>query len=92
MKALGVNENYSLSFRELPVKKTVTIDIDATGQYYFFIAGFSTDISITSETGVYDLAATNLNELQHEHTGKIKILNRGSVTVFLQFIVVIPNN
>jgi hypothetical protein len=91
MKALGVNENYALSFRELPVKGTVTLVIEAVGQYYFLVAGFSPDISIESETGIYDQTAST-NELQHEHTGKITIQNRGSATIFLQFIVVIPNN
>ncbi len=91
MKAIGA-EDYALSFRELPIKKTVTLEIDATNQFYFFVAGFSADITITSETGVYDLLDTTTNEMQHEHTGKIKIYNRGSGTVFLQFIVVIPNN
>jgi hypothetical protein len=92
MKAMGVDDNYQLTFRDLIIKKATSLEIDATGQFYYLIAGFSPDISITSESGVYDVSSAIVNEMQHEHTGKITIQNRGSSNLFLHFIVVIPNN
>lgn len=92
MRELGVNENYALAFRELVIKPNGEITIDAQGQYYFFVGGFTSNVSIKSETGVYDLTISSINESIHEHTGKIKITSRTSEILHLQFVVVIPNN
>jgi hypothetical protein len=48
------------------------------------------DISVRSETGIFDLAEFNVNEYQYEHQGTIKIRNYGMRAVHLRFIQVIP--
>lgn len=92
MRELGVNDNYALTFRELVIPNKATVEINAPGQFYFLVGGFSNFFTITSEGGLYDLLSTSINEVAHEHTGKIKIVNREDPTLHLQFIVVIPNH
>jgi|ERR1044072_2525574 hypothetical protein len=92
MQELGVGDNYALTFRELVIKGKSTLQINAPGQFYFLVGGFSTFFTITSEGGLYDLTATNINEQAHEHSGKITIENREDPPIMLQFIVVIPNH
>lgn len=92
MRSEGVGENYALAFRELVIKGKQKIEIDAAGQFYYLVAGFSAFFSVTSENGVYDLSQTNTNEQAHEHFGKIVIENREDPTLLLQFIIAIPNH
>ncbi len=91
MKDEGVSE-YVVSFRDLTLKKLQTIEIKAAGQYYYFVGGFSSEIRITSETGIYDLIDDKVNEMQHEHTTKLTIVNRSNGILHLQFVVVALKN
>jgi hypothetical protein len=90
MKVTGAGDNYLLSFRHLTLKANQTIVIKATGEYYYFVGGFSDEIKIISDTGAYDLLNVKLTEMQHEHTGKITIENKNAALLHLEFIVVIP--
>lgn len=47
-------------------------------------------VSVKSDFGVYDLAAININELQYEHQGNIRIRNYAAVTQHIRFIQIIP--
>jgi hypothetical protein len=90
MKEEGHGDKYLLAFREIKLRAKESIVIKAIGQYYYFVAGFTTDITIVSDTGVYDQVTDKTNEIQHEHTGKITITNKLNPILHLQFIVVTP--
>lgn len=92
MKELGAEDRYVLSFRDLTLKNKQSLQIKADGEYYYFVDGFTSEIRITSETGVYDLLDDKINEMQHEHTGTLSIVNKGTNLLHLQFIVAIPKN
>ncbi len=90
MKEEGHGDKYLLAFREIKLRAKETIVIKATDQYYYFVDGFTADILIVSDTGVYDQVTNKINEMQHEHTGKITITNKINPILHLQFIVVTP--
>jgi hypothetical protein len=90
MKDEGHGNQYVLGFRELKLRNKEKVVINATGQYYYLVGGFSTDFTIASESGLYDLVTDKTNETQHEHTGKITITNKLDPILHLQFIVVTP--
>ena len=48
------------------------------------------DIRVESDTGVYDLTETNVNELTYEHQGAVKIQNQSPLISRIRFIQVIP--
>ena len=90
MKEEGHGDKYVLGFRELKLRAKEQVVIAATGQYYYLVGGFTTDVTITSDLGVYDLVTDKTNEAQHEHSGKITITNKLNPILHLQFIVVTP--
>ncbi|NLR58832.1 hypothetical protein HGH93_12015 [Chitinophaga polysaccharea] len=48
-------------------------------------------ISITSDSGFFDLATAKSNELQYEHTGMVTISNyAGNQTAHVRFVQAIP--
>lgn len=93
MRAMGIGDNYLLTYKDVTVKASGTVRIKASNMFFFFVEGFTDRVRITSESGVYDLTNETLNEQMHEHTGEIKIENRDDrVILHLEFIVAIIKN
>lgn len=90
MREKGVNDHYLLAFRHVVVKPNRKLEIPASGQIYLLVEGFTHLVRIESDNGVYDLLDAGLNELIHEHTGKITITNRSANYRSFAFVVAIP--
>jgi hypothetical protein len=89
MLELGYGEDeYAIRFRHLVLTAGEQRAIDAFNQLYILVEQ-TEDISIRSELGLYDLSATNVNELQYEHQGQIKIKNQSVQIRHVRFIRVI---
>lgn len=89
MKELGYDLNYMTRWRHLQIDPNGVIGFNADNEYYYLISP-SPLIAVKSKSGIYNLNDTALNEMQYEHKGKIKILNRSSSPQFAEFIQVIP--
>lgn len=91
MKELCKEETYVLRLRHFVVAPKATLKIEADNQYFLF-ADTSEHLRIESTFGLYDLQADNVNELQYEHFGKIKVTNRSDQRQPAKFIqgIVLP--
>jgi len=92
MQERGHGDNYTVAYRDVVVGANKRVKIDAANMFFFFVEGFSADVVITSETGIYDLRSEHINEQQHEHTGEIVIENSSEEILHLEFIVAIIKN
>jgi len=91
MKELGYDNNYILRFRHLVFKPSEKIEIDAYNQFYILVEE-AQDISIESQTGIFNLSSNNTNEMQYEHQGLIAIANISNSTRHVRFIQVVPRH
>ena len=89
MHELGHEDNYLLKYRHLLVEEKATRKLDADTDFYYLI-GHAQGASISSASGVYDLTDKTLNELQHEHQGRITIVNKTEKQIAIRFIQAIP--
>lgn len=81
---------YSVMFRELRFRATETQTFKAPGQYWFLEDNIPPQFVISSEMGIYDILDNRINELQHEHSGTIKIYNRSASIMLLRVVILIP--
>jgi hypothetical protein len=88
MKELGY-EDYAIRFRHMVLQPKQRIKLNGENELFVLIEPVE-DISVRSETGIFDLAEFNVNEYQYEHQGTIKIRNYGMRVAHLRFIQVIP--
>ena len=89
MQELGYGNQYTIRFRHYVLQPKERKKIHADSQLFILIEPNDT-VSIKSDFGIYDLAALNVNELQYEHQGNIRIRNYAGVTQHLRFIQIIP--
>lgn len=82
--------NYTVLFRELKISANQAIQFKAAGQYWFLEDTIPPQFLITSETGIYDVLDNRINEMQHEHTGTIKVTNRAASVQLLRVVIAIP--
>jgi hypothetical protein len=81
--------DYSVLFRELRFRANESLTFKAAGQYWFFEDNIPPQFLISSELGIYDLLDNRINEMQHEHTGTIKISNRSASVLLLRVVIAI---
>ena len=91
MKELGYGDNYMLKYRHFSLYAGETRTVDAYSEYFFLLDAES-EISASSEFGVYDLGDTTINEQQYEHQGKIILCNKAITGKQIKFIQVIPKH
>ena len=91
MKELGYGDEYSILFRHFVLPSKAKVKVHAGNQLFILIEP-SESIAIKSDTGVFDVTTENVNELQYEHRGEIRIRNYTIITQHARFIQVIPNN
>jgi hypothetical protein len=84
-------DKYSLKIRHLILKANEQIILQADQQYFILIEEVN-EVRIVSDTGVYDVSETKINELSYEHQGTIVIQNFSPFTNRVQFIQVIKHN
>ena len=89
MEELGCGNEYNIRFRHFVLQAKERKKIHADNQLFLLIEA-NDAVSIRSDFGVYDLAAINVNELQYEHQGNIRIRNYAGVTQHVRFIQIIP--
>lgn len=89
MQALGYGNNYNIRFRHFVLQPKERKKVHADNQLFILVEPNDT-ISVKSDFGIYDLAALNVNELQYEHQGNIRIRNYAGVTQHIRFIQIIP--
>jgi hypothetical protein len=90
MKELGT-EKYYMRFRHLVLQPSEKLELEADNQYFFLVEE-TTDISISSDMGFYDISETSTNEQSYEHQGTIIIHNYGQQVNHVRFIQIIPKN
>ena len=90
MKELGYGRNYHLRFRHLVIPAGEKIEIDAYNQIYLLVEE-AEDISIQSDSGIFDFSLANIDEFQYEHQGLINIENQSTQVRHVKFIQVIPH-
>ena len=91
MEELGYKKNYIIRFRHLILQANETQTIDADNQFFYLIEE-AENVRVESETGVFDLSESNVNEMQYEHQNKIQITNYLSDINHLRFIQIIPRH
>ncbi|MGF2410749.1 hypothetical protein [Ferruginibacter sp.] len=90
MRELGYSDNYSIQLRHFILPAKSKQKIHAQNQLFVLIEPPET-IFVKSDTGVFDVTTDNINELQYEHKGEIRIRNYSAITQHARFIQVIPN-
>lgn len=91
MRELGHGDNYSTQFRHFVLKSKSKVKVYGQNQLFILIEP-SECIAVKSDTGIFDVSTDNVNELQYEHQGEIRIRNYSIITQHARFIQVIPNN
>ena len=89
MQELGYHSQYHLRLRHLVLQPQTTRDMSAYNQLVLLVDEVN-EIRVESDTGVYDLTETNVNELTYEHQGAIKITNQSTFISRIRCIQVIP--
>ncbi len=90
MKELKV-EDYILRYRHLRLDAKEKREIKAENQIYVLTYPLY-NLKLQSKLGIYDLADDGLNELQHVHTGVLKLENQSNIRLDVKFIQAIPLN
>jgi hypothetical protein len=85
------HSGYSIRLRHYLLQPKKKFKIHGEGQIFLLIEPEAV-ISVTSDTGVFDLTADNINELSYEHQGSIRIRNYSAVTVSIKFIQITPKD
>ncbi len=80
---------YSLRLRHYLLGAKKKLKIHGEGQLFLLLEP-DCMISVNSDSGVFDLTETNINELSYEHQGSIRIRNYSAVPISVKFIQVIP--
>ena len=89
MRELGYQDRYHLRMRHLIIARNQIRTLKGYGRY-FILVHEPEGVRITSQRGIFDLNFNAANELQYEHHGKIKILNKLKRPAHVKFIQVIP--
>jgi len=83
--------DYSLSFRHLVLQPAEQREMQAHNEVILLIEP-TKDVRVESDNGLYDLTETQINELQYEHTGGMRITNHSIFINHVRFIQLIPKN
>ncbi|MCH2216323.1 MAG: hypothetical protein MK086_14245 [Flavobacteriales bacterium] len=90
MKELGLaEEDYIIRYRHFRLDPEEKREIKGDNHYYFFIYPYY-NIRVESKTGLYDMDDDGVNEMQHYHTGLIKLENQSKNRMDAKFIQIVP--
>jgi len=91
MHELGYGDQYNIRFRHFVLQPAEERKIDGLNQLFLLIDPLDS-IAVISDFGLYDSTASNVNELQYEHQGCIRIINYATTIQPVRFIQIIPKN
>ncbi len=91
MKELGYEANYYLRFRHFVLQSGEKLQVDAYNQFFILVEE-SSDVSVISDFGLFDISESNTNEQTYEHQGLIEITNSADAINHVRFIQVIPKH
>lgn len=91
MEELNHGDQYHIRFRHFVLAGMEKIEIESGSQLYLLIEPVDA-ISVESSFGIFDVTASNLNELQYEHQGNIHISNHTTTVQHVRFVQIIPKN
>lgn len=91
MEELGYGDRYYLRFRHLILQGTEKQQHEAFNQLFILVEE-PNDVCVESDSGVFDLSLQNVNEMQYEHQGLVKVQNLSGETRHVRFIQVIPKH
>lgn len=89
MRELGFEDQYMMKFRHIILQGKEKRSLNAYNEYFMLVEADEA-LRITSDFGLFDLTEQKSNELQYEHFGKIKIINRDANIRHVKFIQVVP--
>jgi hypothetical protein len=89
MQELGYNNGYILRLRHFVLQAKEHRLVKAENQL-FLLLDTNENIAVKSDFGLFDLTLHNINELQYEHKGTIRISNLAGYIQHVRFIQVIP--
>lgn len=101
MKEIGANE-YTIQIRQFGIPATQSITIEGGSDLWILCdeTQFTSSangslpasiIRVESENGVYDIRDEEVLELEHEHTGSIKVTNQSStLLIYVMFLQATP--
>jgi hypothetical protein len=89
MRELGYGDNYVMRYHHFRIENSEAIDFDATDDLLLLINP-EVSIRLESVNGIFDTGDEAVRQLQHEHTGKVKIINRLKFFTHVLLIQVTP--
>lgn len=90
MAELGHGERYDLRLRHFVVAPGEEVKLRLPNQYLILTEPVEL-VQIRSDSGVFDLALADTNELQYEHTGTLFMKNKqADRPVHVRFVQAIP--
>ena len=89
MHELGYNKNYHIRFHHFVLRASEIRTIEAYNEIYLLVEE-AEDVSVESQSGLFDLSEPNISELQYEHSAFITITNQSNATRHVRSIQIIP--
>jgi hypothetical protein len=89
--ALKMGDHYTLRLRHFVLAPGDTMKIPGQGQFFLLVEAVA-DVSILSESGIFDMTLESTNELIYEHEGDMQLHNYAPSVQHIRFIQIIPNN
>jgi hypothetical protein len=86
---LGYCQRYHTELRQFKLQGGTTLNIDAQNELWFLVEG-AESLQLESDNGLMEITNSLISEAVYEHTGRITIKNKNSVTVIVKFLQVIP--
>jgi|SRR5581483_6963361 len=91
MRELGYGDQYLLRFAHLVLQPNEVRSIDGSDQFFILVEE-PVNIRVESDMGIFDMNASNTNEMIYEHQGQITVTNQFEIPNSVRFIQVIPKN
>lgn len=89
MAELGYCERYHTELRQFKLTGGAVKRINAQNELWFLVEGAEA-LQLESDNGLMEITNSLISEVIYEHTGKITLKNKTSLTVIVKFLQVIP--
>ncbi|TXJ28239.1 MAG: hypothetical protein E6Q24_05515 [Chitinophagaceae bacterium] len=86
---LCYGDQYTLRVRHFVLQPNEQRKVDGHNQFFVLIEPYC-DLRVESSAAIFDLADSNINELEYEHRGDLLLINQSIFTNHVRFIQVIP--
>ena len=89
MQELGYGCEYHIRFRHFRLLPGAVEKLAAFNQLFILVEP-PEDVTVESDTGLFNVAEDGSNEMQYEHRGNITITNNSALSAHTRMIQVIP--